>query len=75
MASYQTLDLTEVLWPESLLQCKSQLEAMNPGREIDILVKDLDVVKSLTRIIERSQCSIMKRNRNGDCYQMHVRKT
>ena len=74
MASTKTLDLTKVTWPESLLKCKNKLDAMEPGHEFEILAKDLDVVKNLVQIIERSQCSIRKNKKNGSCYQLHIIK-
>ena len=74
MSSNAIFDLTNVDWPESLLQCKSKLNAMAPGNEIDIVANDLDVVKNLVHIIESSQCSIMKNKNTGGCYQIHIKK-
>ena len=74
MTSVAKLDLTEVLWPESLFLCKSTLAELDSGKEIDILVKDLDIVKNLSQIMGNSQYVITKSNRDGDCYQMHVKK-
>lgn len=69
------VDLTDVAWPESLLQCKCKLDAMASGTEMDILVNDLDVIKNLVQIIEHSQCYIMKNRSSGGCFQIHIRKT
>ncbi len=74
MTSCAKLDLTEVLWPECLLQCKSALDNMGSGKEIDILVNDVDVLVNLSLLIEHSQCEIMKKHQSGNCYQMHVKK-
>ncbi len=74
MSSNVMLDLTEVGWPESLLTCKSKLDAMAPGSELDILAKDLDVVQNLVQIVERSQCSIMKNARSGGGFQVRIKK-
>ena len=74
MSSNAKLDLTEVFWPESLFRCKNTLAALDPGNEIDILVDDLDVAKNLSQIIQHSRCTILKQNRSGNRYLMHVRK-
>ena len=74
MASTNTLDLTKITWPESLLLCKNKLDKMKPGNELSILAEDLDVVKNLVQIIEQSQCSIRKDKNNGGCYQLHIKK-
>ncbi len=74
MSSNVMLDLTEVGWPENLLTCKSKLDAMTPGSEIDILAKDLDVVQNLVQIVEHSQCSIMSNTMSGGCLQVRIKK-
>ena len=74
VSSNVMVDLTDVDWPESLLQCKCKLDAMASGTEMDILVNDLDVIKNLVQIIEHSQCYTMENRSSGGCYQIHIRK-
>ena len=68
------LDLTELLPPLCLLECKKQLNEMAPGEVICICLQDQEILSDLALIIERSQDRIIEQYKEGDVYRVYIQK-
>ena len=74
MPSTDELDLTGLLPPIGLLQCKQQLNKMPPGRVVCVCLKDQAVAKDLALIIERSRDRIIKQQKDEGIYRIYIQK-
>ncbi len=74
MLSKPELNLVGVVWPVCLLQCSSELNRLYAGEEIDVLVRDPNVLKELLIIIERSSDHLVTTSKEGECYRLHILK-
>ncbi len=68
------LDLTGLLPPIGLLQCKQQLNKMTSGKIICVCLKDRAVAKDLALIIERSRDRIVKQRKDEGIYRIYIQK-
>jgi len=74
MASNRIIDIRDIAWPICVLNCKNEVNQMKKGDQIDVLVKDIDVVNNLVTLIEQiSNYSIEKFKKNND-YRLTIRK-
>jgi TusA-related sulfurtransferase len=74
MPSNGKLDLTGLLPPMCLLQCKKQLNKMVSGEVVCVCLKDEAVAKDLALIIERSNDQIIKQQIDSDNYRLYIQK-
>jgi TusA-related sulfurtransferase len=74
MPSTDELDLTGLLPPTGLLQCKQQLNKMPSGEIVCVCLKDQAVAKDLALIIERSKDRIVKQQKNDGVYRIYIEK-
>jgi TusA-related sulfurtransferase len=74
MLSNAELNLTGLLPPICLLQCKKQLNEMVPGDVICICLQDQEILSDLALIIERSKDRIIKQRKEGDLYRVYIQK-
>ena len=74
MTPKSVFDLIGVVSPICLLKCKSELDRMDSGDELEIMVQDPEVVKDLLRIIHRSQCCLIASHNEEDHYRLHIQK-
>ena len=72
MPSKAELNLIGVVWPVCLLQCNSELNRLYAGEEIDVIVKDPDVLKDLLIILERSSDHLVTTSKQGERYRLHI---
>jgi len=75
MPSNENLDLTGLLPPICLLQCKKQLNKMTTGQVVCVYLKDQAVAKDLALIIERSKDQIIKQQIDRDHYRIYIQKS
>ena len=54
MPSDETLDLSGIIKPYCLLECKSVLASMEPGAILSIRILDPETYEDLSTILERS---------------------
>ena len=66
------LDLRGVGLPLSLLQCKNSLLTTKPNEEMEVLVRDPEVMEDLVKIIRRSHERPARTRREGDYYRIHI---
>ncbi|MDX2445916.1 MAG: sulfurtransferase TusA family protein [Desulfobacterales bacterium] len=74
MPSNEKLDLTGLLPPICLLQCKKQLNIMTKGEVVCVYLKDQAVAKDLALIIERSKDQIIKEQIDKGNYHIYIQK-
>ncbi|MFC1877085.1 sulfurtransferase TusA family protein [Thermodesulfobacteriota bacterium] len=74
MSSNDELDLTGLLPPICLLQCKKQLNKMVSGEVVCVCLKDQAVAKDLALIIERSNDQIIKQQVDEGNYRIYIQK-
>ena len=74
MPSTVELDLTGLLPPTGLLQCKQQLNKMPSGEIVCVFLKDKAVAKDLALIIERSKDRIVNQQKNEGIYRIYIEK-
>ncbi len=74
MTSKNVLDLRGVISPLNLLKCKSCLSAMEKGDLLEVLVADIDVVKDLKMIIQRSSDEVAYTRKRADHVCLGIEK-
>ena len=74
MPSKSEINLIGVVWPVCLLKCNSELNRLNEGEEVDVIVQDPDVLKDLLRIVERSLEHSVATFYEKNHYRIHIRK-
>jgi TusA-related sulfurtransferase len=74
--SYQgnSLNLIGVISPVCLLECKSVLAEMAVGAELEVLLRDPEVVETLVKIIERSHDRLVQCDWQGDHFRIILKK-
>ena len=71
----RNIDIRDMDWPLSILNCKREVNHMKTGEKIEILVKDIDVMEGLIALIDHlSNHSIQKRKKN-DHYRLTINKS
>jgi tRNA 2-thiouridine synthesizing protein A len=74
MKRASTLDLIGDVSPICLLKCKSALARLNPGEVLEVMVRDQEVVESLSMILKQSQDSMEAFFKEGEGYRISIRK-
>lgn len=74
MSSKSEINLIGVVWPVCLLKCNSELNRLNEGEEVDVIVQDPDVLKDLLKIVERSLEHSVATFQEKNHYRIHIRK-
>lgn len=74
MLSNTEINLTGLLPPICLLQCKKQLSEMAPGDIICVCLQDQEILRDLVLIIERSKDKIIKQQMEADAYRIYIQK-
>jgi TusA-related sulfurtransferase len=71
--TYQ-LDLTEEAWPLCLLKFKSQLDRVEAGRFLEVMVADPDVLDSLDKILRHDAGRIIQIEKEQDRYRILIQR-
>ncbi len=74
MASKNSLDLRGVISPLNLLKCKSCLKSMDKGDVLEVLLADIDVVRDLRMIVQRSNDEVVYTRKMVDCVCLGIEK-
>ncbi|RLB30636.1 MAG: sulfurtransferase TusA family protein [Deltaproteobacteria bacterium] len=74
MPKRSRIDLSGVVSPICLLQCKRALGERNRGDTLEILLRDPEVVDDLVKIINHSPDQLISKDRKEECYRIVVRK-
>ena len=74
MRKISKVNLIGVPWPANLLQCSKQTEAMRPGDELRISLRDKDVKESLILVLNALPQLTFSISDSGDCTIINVKK-
>jgi TusA-related sulfurtransferase len=74
MASKSILDLRGVISPLNLLKCKSCLKFMDKGDVLEVLLEDIDVVRDLRMIVQRSNDEVVYTRKMVDGFCLGIEK-
>ncbi len=74
MASKKILDLRGVISPLNLLKCKSCLKSMDKGDILEVLLADIDVVRDLRMIVQRSKDEVVYTKKRLDSVCLGIKK-
>lgn len=66
------LNLSEIVWPICLLKCDAALRQLSIGEALDLVVKDVELIDALSRIINSHPDLTYKINQVGDHYHIMV---
>ena len=53
MPENKKIDIRNVDWPVCILNCKKELNHMKEGEQMEVFVKDIDVVNNLVTLVEQ----------------------
>ena len=74
METKAQLNLVGIPSPLCLLECNTCLRRMGAGEILEVLVQDPEVADILVTIIQRSDDTVMDRQRVGRFFQISIRK-
>jgi TusA-related sulfurtransferase len=74
MTSKLEINLIDTVSWLSLLKCKDTLSKMTLGDVLEVLIKDLEVIEDLTKIVSRSQDQLIQTLREEDHYRIRIKK-
>ncbi|MBT4199531.1 MAG: sulfurtransferase TusA family protein [Desulfobacula sp.] len=70
----RNIDIRDIDWPLCILNCKKEVNQMKKGEQMQVIVKDIDVVSNLIALVEQTfGCSIVK-HREDNHYRLVIRK-
>ncbi len=70
----QTIDIRNVDWPLSILNCKHSLNQMEKGEQMEILIKDNDVVENLIVLISQLPGLSVKKDQDKENVILTINK-
>ncbi len=68
------LNLSEIVWPICLLKCDAALNQLNVGEELNLVIKDVDLIKTLANIIKSYPGLTWEVGSDGDYYHIKVNR-
>ncbi|MCK5100770.1 MAG: sulfurtransferase TusA family protein [Desulfobacteraceae bacterium] len=74
MPTNRNIDIQDIDWPISILNCKQEVNQMKTGEQIQVLVKDIDVVNNLVALIEQLPCHSIEKHMENNRYKLIIKK-
>ena len=74
MAINRTIDIRDVDWPLCLLNCNKEVSQMKNGDQIEIIVKDTDVLNTIVILIEQLSNHSIQKCKENKYYRLIIRK-
>lgn len=68
------IDLRDMVWPVSVIQCNEALARLEPGHDLAITISDPDVVDNVILLIKSRPDLRFDQCRKSDSYQLHVNR-
>jgi TusA-related sulfurtransferase len=68
------IDLRDMVWPVSVIQCNEVLTRLEPGDDLTITVSDPDVVHNVVLLIKSRPDLRFDQCRKSDSYQLNVHR-
>ena len=70
----RNIDIRDIDWPICILNCKKEVNQMKKGEQIEILVKDIDVVYNLIALVEQLLDHSIEKHRENNHYRLVINK-
>ena len=70
----RNIDIRDIDWPICILNCKREVNQMKTGEQIEVLVKDIDVVNNLVALIEQLSDHSIEKYRENKQYRLIIKK-
>ncbi len=70
----RNIDIRDIDWPICILNCKKEMNQMKNGEQIQVLVKDIDVVNNLVALIEQLLDHSIEKHRENKYYRLIIKK-
>ena len=74
MPTSRNIDIQDIDWPVSILNCKKEVNQMKSGDQIEILVKDIDVINNIMALIEPLSNHSIEKHRKENHYRLIIKK-
>ena len=68
------LDLSGVICPYNFVKTKLQLETMDQGQILAVLLDDGDPIKNVPRSVENEGHTVLAQDRVGSAYRVRIRR-
>jgi TusA-related sulfurtransferase len=68
------IDLRDMVWPVSVIQCNETLTRLEPGDDLTITVSDPDVFHNIVLLINSRPDLRFDQCRKSDSYQLNVHR-
>ncbi|MBU8849101.1 MAG: sulfurtransferase TusA family protein [Desulfobacterales bacterium] len=70
----RNIDIRDVDWPICILNCTREVNQMKTGEQIEVLVKDIDVVNSIVELIEQLLDHSIEKHKKNKYYRLLIKK-
>ncbi len=74
MPANRNIDIQDIDWPISILNCKKEVTQMKNGDQIEVLVKDVDVMDNIIALIEPLSDHSIEKHRENRHYRLIIKK-
>lgn len=74
MPTNQIIDIQDIDWPISILNCKKEVNLMKSGDQIEVRVKDVDVINNIMALIEPLSNHSIEKHRQDRHYRLIIKK-
>jgi len=68
------IDLRDIVWPVSVIQCNEALTRLEPGDDLTVTVSDPDVVHNIVLLINSRPDLRFDQCRKSDSYHLNVHR-
>ncbi|WP_457552568.1 sulfurtransferase TusA family protein [Desulfobacula sp.] len=70
----RNIDIREIAWPICVLNCKKEVSRLKKGEQIEVLVKDIDVVNNLVTLMEQLLGHKIEKLKENNHYRLIIKK-
>ena len=70
----RNIDIRNLDWPICILNCTREVNQMKTGDQIEVLVKDIDVVNSIVELIEQLLDHSIEKHKKNKYYRLLIKK-
>jgi TusA-related sulfurtransferase len=68
------INLNDIVWPVSVIQCNEALARLEPGEDLTITVSDPDVVHNIVLLIRSRSDLQFDQHQDSDTFQISVHR-
>lgn len=70
----RNIDIRDIDWPICILNCKKEVNQMKKGEQIEISVKDIDVVNNLIALVEQLLDHSIEKHEENNYYRLVIKR-